>query len=231
MARLMDRLATRELDRGTDHFDPSTLQVVTIDVGNEATNVIPAEARATVNIRFNDAHSGASLTEWLRAEVDAVVGDAALQFEHTRQLPLIRAFFKETLRLYPPITFIPRVALEATQVGRRRLRRGALVMISPWTLHRHQAFWEAPNSFRPERFLPENEAALNSDAYIPFGQGPHLCVGAGFAQAEAILIIASLIRRFDFTRADTAAVRPAARLTTRPTAQIWLHATSRDGVG
>jgi succinyl-diaminopimelate desuccinylase len=72
LVRLMDRLASHELDRGTDHFDPSTLAIVTIDTGNPATNVIPGMARATVNIRFNDVHSGASLTAWLRAEADAV---------------------------------------------------------------------------------------------------------------------------------------------------------------
>ena len=72
LARLMDRLASHPLDEGTEHFDASTLAIVTIDTGNPATNVIPAEARATVNIRFNDAHSGASLTDWLRAEAAAV---------------------------------------------------------------------------------------------------------------------------------------------------------------
>ena len=72
MARLMDRLASHELDQGTDHFDASTLAVVTIDTGNPATNVIPAQARSTVNIRFNDAHTGADLSAWLRAEADKV---------------------------------------------------------------------------------------------------------------------------------------------------------------
>lgn len=72
MARLMDRLASHELDTGTDHFDASTLAVVTIDTGNTATNVIPAECTGAVNIRFNDLHSGASLTDWLRREADRV---------------------------------------------------------------------------------------------------------------------------------------------------------------
>ncbi|MBS0125857.1 succinyl-diaminopimelate desuccinylase [Thetidibacter halocola] len=77
MARLMDRLSSHVLDEGTDHFDPSTLSVVTIDTGNKATNVIPAQTRATVNIRFNDLHSGAALSDWLRQEaarVDAEFG-------------------------------------------------------------------------------------------------------------------------------------------------------------
>ncbi len=75
MARLMDRLSSHVLDDGTEHFDPSTLAVVTIDTGNPATNVIPGECRATVNIRFNDAHSGASLIDWLQAELDRVAGE------------------------------------------------------------------------------------------------------------------------------------------------------------
>ncbi len=164
----------------------------------------------------------------LREEIDRVVGDAEISYEHTRKLPLVKAVFKETLRLYPPITFMPRVALRAAQVGPRKLRRGALVMIAPWTLHRHGDYWQHPHHFIPERFLPENEAQLTPGAYIPFGQGPHLCVGAGFAQVEAILIIATLIRAFDVERSDDRQVRPAARLTTRPTEQIHLYVRSRD---
>lgn len=75
LVRLMDLLASHELDQGTEHFDASTLAVVTIDTGNPATNVIPASSRATVNIRFNDLHSGASLTDWLKAQADAVAAE------------------------------------------------------------------------------------------------------------------------------------------------------------
>ena len=79
MARLMDRLASHELDQGTDHFDQSTLAVVTIDTGNPATNVIPAQCKAAVNIRFNDLHSGASLSEWMQSEADAVAAEFGVQ--------------------------------------------------------------------------------------------------------------------------------------------------------
>ncbi len=72
MARLMDRLSSHVLDTGTEHFDPSTLAVVTIDTGNPATNVIPAECRATVNVRFNDSHTGDRLTGWMQDELDRV---------------------------------------------------------------------------------------------------------------------------------------------------------------
>ncbi|MFK7828572.1 MAG: cytochrome P450 [Congregibacter sp.] len=167
------------------------------------------------------------LVSAMRAEIDRIAGTDTVSFEQLKQLPLLKAVFRETLRLYPPITFIPRVAMQDTIVGSRKLPRGALVMISPWTLHRHQKYWEAPHTFRPERFLPENEAALTEGAYIPFGQGPHLCVGAGFALTESLLIMTELLRRFDFSVIDAHRVRPAARLTTRPRAQIYCRVRHR----
>jgi succinyl-diaminopimelate desuccinylase len=81
MARLMDRLASHELDQGSDHFDASTLAVVTIDTGNPATNVIPAQSRGTVNIRFNDLHTGAGLSDWLRAEADKVAEEFGVEVD------------------------------------------------------------------------------------------------------------------------------------------------------
>jgi succinyl-diaminopimelate desuccinylase len=81
IARLMDRLASHELDKGPDHFDASTLAVVTIDTGNPATNVIPAQCKATANIRFNDLHSGASLTAWMQEEVDGMAQELGVQID------------------------------------------------------------------------------------------------------------------------------------------------------
>ena len=81
MMRLMDQLASHELDAGTDHFDPSTLAIVTVDTGNPATNVIPAECRSTVNIRFNDTHSGASLTAWLEGRAAAIADSFGVQID------------------------------------------------------------------------------------------------------------------------------------------------------
>ncbi|MEK9927859.1 MAG: cytochrome P450 [Halieaceae bacterium] len=159
----------------------------------------------------------------LRGEIREIVGEGPVEFQHVKQLPWVRAFFRETLRLYPPITFIPRVAMADCKVGPRRVKRGALVMVAPWTLHRHQDYWERPSAFMPERFVAGEGSDYREEAYIPFGAGPHTCIGAGFAQAEAILIIAEFVRRFDFILRDTAPIRPAARLTTRPARQLMLH--------
>ncbi|MFC7690358.1 cytochrome P450 [Paeniroseomonas aquatica] len=156
----------------------------------------------------------------MRAEIDAVVGDGPVEFEHTKRLVFVRNVFRETLRLYPPITFLPRIANERTMIGDYPVKRGALVMIAPWTLHRHQEYWRNPDQFDPDRFLPEREAELTPGAYIPFGLGPRICAGAAFATIEATLLIARLFRRFDFKVRDAEKVRPAARLTTRPAEQI-----------
>ena len=86
LVRLLDLLATRELDRGTAHFGPSTLAITTVDVGNPASNVIPAEAAATVNIRFNDAHSGASLSDWIEEEADRVAADFGIGIDARFQI-------------------------------------------------------------------------------------------------------------------------------------------------
>lgn len=156
----------------------------------------------------------------LRAELDAVVGSGPISFDHTRRLTYARQVFRETLRLYPPITFLPRVALRELELGGRRIRRGALVMISPWVMHRHELHWRDPDAFDPDRFDAEREKEFAPGAYIPFGIGPRVCVGAAFATTEAVLILARLLRRFDFEVRDAARVRPAARLTTRPAEQI-----------
>ena len=96
-------------------------------------------------------------------------------------------------------------------------------MIAPWPLQRHSKWWPDPHAFKPERFLPDQEKTLPQGAYIPFGQGPHTCVGAGFAQTESVLILAELVRRFDWILTPGQTVRPAARMTTRPVNQVMLH--------
>lgn len=165
----------------------------------------------------------------IRNEVDRVTGGGAIGFEHIKALAYTRNVFRETIRLYPPITFLPRVALEDTRIGDRRIPRGALVIVAPWVLHRHRSYWKDPDVFDPHRFLPERESEMTSGAYIPFGIGPRVCAGAAFAQVEAVLIIAALSRQFDFHLVDAEGVEPAARLTTRPVRQIMCRATERRG--
>jgi cytochrome P450 len=159
----------------------------------------------------------------LRAEVREVAGDGPISMEMAKRLALVRNIFRETLRLYPPITFLPRVAIRDTVVGGVKMKRGAMLMISPWTMHRHQSHWEQPDVFDPDRFVGTREAAIRTGTYIPFGTGPRVCAGAAFATTEAILILAELFRRWDFEVLDADRVQPAARLTTRPAEQIMVR--------
>jgi len=159
----------------------------------------------------------------IRAEVEEVCGDGPVLLEHTKRLPYIRNMFRETLRLYPPITFLPRVAAKDTEIAGRRVKRGTMLMIAPWSMHRHQKLWVDPDRFDPDRFLPEREHEMTPGAYIPFGAGPRVCVGAAFATIETALIIARFARRFDFTAKDADSVRPYARLTTRPAVEIRMQ--------
>ncbi len=156
----------------------------------------------------------------VRAEVLEVAGDGPITINQVQKLRYVRNVFRETLRLYPPITFLPRVAMQKTRLGKLTARRGAMIMVSPWIIHRHRKYWQDPELFDPDRFLPDREAEQTTGAYLPFGVGPRVCAGAGFAQVEGALSIARLVRRFDFTVEHPEAVQPVARLTTRPSRQI-----------
>lgn len=163
----------------------------------------------------------------IRAEVDAACGDGPVTIEHAMRFPFIKAVFKETMRLYPPITFLPRVAARDTEIDGRPVRRGTMLMIAPWTIHRHERLWAEPARFDPDRFLGGREEAITPGAFLPFGFGPRVCVGAAFATLEAALFIARLTRRYDLEALDAASVRPVARLTTRPRYEILVRARPR----
>ena len=156
----------------------------------------------------------------IRAEAIAVAGSGPIEFDHVKRLTYARNVFKEALRLYPPITFIPRVAAEATQIGAKKIKRGTMVMIAPWAVHRHQALWPNPDAFDPDRFLPEREHEIIPGSYIPFGAGPRVCVGAAFATTEATLILARILRTYRIDVQHPEHVRPVARLTTRPAQEV-----------
>jgi cytochrome P450 len=156
----------------------------------------------------------------MRAEIGRICGDGPVEFEHIKRLVTTRNVFRETLRLYPPITFIPRVAAETTTIGEYKVKKGAMIMIAPWTIHRHAAYWKNPHAFDPDRFSHEREHELVVGTYLPFGWGQRACVGASFATTESTLILARLIRHYDFSVDSPERVRPVARLTTRPAEQI-----------
>ena len=131
------------------------------------------------------------------------------------KLPFTKAVVNEALRLYPPAFALARMAIAADRVGDVAIPRGALVMMSPWVLHRHLRLWKDPDAFDPSRFLGDAPLA-HRFAYMPFGAGPRVCVGAQLALTEACLVLAKMIQRFDVTLADARPVLPVAVIVTQP---------------
>jgi cytochrome P450 len=126
-----------------------------------------------------------------------------------------RAVISEALRLYPPAFAIAREAIGKDRIGDLDIPRGTVLLIAPWVLHRHQRLWHDADAFDPTRFLPD-APPIPRFAYLPFGAGPRVCVGAQFALAEATLVLAMLIRDFEVTLDDPMPVMPVAIVTTQP---------------
>ena len=127
-----------------------------------------------------------------------------------------RAVIEETVRLYPPIAAISRVALDRDELNGERVRAGSLIVISPYVLHRHRLLWDRPDAFDPRRFLGAAQATIDRFAYLPFGTGPRKCIGSSFALQEATLVLATIVRHFAFRLRPGHAVWPMLRVTLRP---------------
>jgi len=227
--------AANEPDATESRFNDIASMIISARCADDGSSFTRKELIDQLGVFFLAGHeTTASVLTWVmfilatrpdvaarvRAEVIGIAGDGPIAFEQIRELRYVRNVFRETLRLYPPITFLPRVAMENTTLGHMTAKRGAMIMVSPWTIHRHRQLWKNPELFDPDRFLPEREHELTPGAYLPFGVGPRVCAGAGFAKIESALIIARLARRFDFSVIDAKKVQPVARLTTRPAKQI-----------
>ncbi len=131
-------------------------------------------------------------------------------------LPHTRAVVNETLRLYPAAFTMAREAMAADTAAGIDIPRGALVLIAPWVLHRHRRHWRDPDAFDPSRFLPGAPPPLRF-AYLPFGTGPRVCVGAQFALAEAVLVLGAMMQAFRVELIDRRRpILPVGIVTTQP---------------
>lgn len=162
----------------------------------------------------------------LAAEADAADLSADGAAAALRSLPRLRAHVDETLRLYPPAFLIVREAIGPDRVAGRAVAPGTVVSVSPWVLHRHHGLWREPARFDPERFLPPAPAP-DRHAYLPFGAGPRICVGAQFALTEAVLALALLLRRFRVELFGAGTVLPRGLVTTQPDRPVRFVLTPR----
>ena len=161
------------------------------------------------------------------AEVTEVVGPGRIEADALRRLALTRNVFRETLRLYPPVAFMPREVSCPVQMRDKQLEPGAMLVVSPWLIQRNPENWRCPHAFDPGRFDDPSIKASVREAWLPFGAGPRVCVGQGFATQESIVILATLIRAFDLAAIPGDIPEPVSRLTLRPKDGIRLRFTRR----
>jgi len=150
--------------------------------------------------------------EQLAAEVQNANANGALDIE---RLKFTRAVVDETMRLYPPAFLIARAAAAPDTVAGIAIRKNDVVLIAPWLLHRHEKLWRDPNAFIPQRFMAPAPPP-DRFAYLPFGVGARVCVGAHFALVEATLALAKIIGAFRVTLLDKEPVMPVGVVTTQP---------------
>lgn len=151
----------------------------------------------------------------VREEVAAFPPGQVGTMQDLQKWSRLRCVLWEALRLYPPVPQLMRQAIEPDEVLGERVEAGDLIWISPWTLHRHQDHWDQPTAFVPERFLGQAQPWQHA-AFIPFGGGPRVCIGASFAMTEAQILLATLLSRYRIQLDDHKPVLPVGLTTTVP---------------
>ena len=162
-----------------------------------------------------------AIAERLRAELPA----DGVTIADLPRLTLLAQVVKETLRLYPPAWVFDRSPVHTLTLGGYVIPKGANVLFSPWVVHRDPRHWADPDAFRPERFA--GDATPRRGTYIPFGDGPRLCVGNRFAETEILLVLATLLPHVQLSRVDTEPVRAEGDATLRPRGGLRMRVTRR----
>jgi len=222
------RRAARE-DRG----DLLSMLLLAVDDAGKDAGMTDEQARDEAVTLFRSGHdttaAGLAWVWYLLArhpevearllrEVDAVLQSRPATYADLPQLHYTEMVVKEALRLYPPIwALFGRETNTEVGLGGFVLPRRAQVLILPWGIHRNPRFFQDAEAFDPGRFGPDRIGALTPDAYIPFGLGPHVCIGAGFATMQMVLTVATVLQRFRWTLApEQGPVEPEPHVAIRP---------------
>ncbi|WP_395665478.1 cytochrome P450 [Methylocella sp.] len=198
--------------------DPETGQGLTpAEVRANIATFIGAGHETTANAVIWSLYLLSLAPDWRRrlaAEADAALSGPADSC--AARLVETRAVIEEAMRLYPPVASMSREAVEFDTLAGRRVRRGTLVVVSQWVLHRHRLLWDEPDLFDPRRFLPGAREKIDRFAYLPLGAGPRVCVGGAFALQEAAILLAHIVRDFALETPRGHAPKPVQRVTLRP---------------
>lgn len=157
----------------------------------------------------------------LRAEAQSLLQGRTATSDDVPNLPYTRQVIDETLRMYPPAAFLSRTAQKDDTLCGRDIRRKDTVTLPIYALHRSHLLWDDPHKFDPDRF--DGKTEINRYAYLPFGDGPRICIGASFAIQEAVIMLATTVSRFKFTRVEGKDPKPVLILTLRPEGGVWLN--------
>ena len=162
------------------------------------------------------------------AEAEAALAAGEEDSDLPERLPLLRRILEESMRLYPPVPRFDREAVADDVLGGEPVAAGDIVSIWPWLLHRHHELWDEPDRFDADRWHPDAKARRHRFQYIPFGGGPRFCVGARFATAEALTVLAYWLRDWSFAPIPGRAVRVSGMVTLRPSGGLPLMLAPRE---
>lgn len=152
----------------------------------------------------------------IESEIASVLGRELLSFEKLGQLSYTRRAFDESLRLYPPGLGMMRSSIEDGEFQGHWISKGTQILLGTYFTQRHPDFWRHPDRFDPDHFLPEQVADRPKYAYIPFGAGPHVCIGKNLALMESMMILTAIVQRFKVELIPDQTIRIDPRFTLRP---------------
>jgi cytochrome P450 len=165
----------------------------------------------------------------LASELDEVLGGRPPTAADVPRLRYAEGVVKESMRLYPPAWAIGREAVEEFEIGGYPVKKGTQLMISQWVLHRDPRWFDDPEAFRPDRWEGDLARRLPKGAYIPFGDGPRVCIGNHFAMMEAVLLLATLSQRHRLESAPGEELKLVAAITLRPRSGTRMIVRAREG--
>ncbi len=149
----------------------------------------------------------------LRAEINLACPEGPITFETLPEMPRLKAHVRETLRLYPAGALFARDATDQTTIGDVTFKKGDVIMFPVYSLHRHELLWDQPEQYRADRFVDQK---YSRGQYIPFGDGPRICIGAQYAETEIMVLLASVLRRASFKMSEHPITEPNLTFTMRP---------------
>lgn len=229
------------LARGEEHDD--LLARLLVARGEDGAAMSDGQLRDELLTLFLAGHETTALTLgyalWLlaghpdaqrraRDELDAVLGSGEATAADTRRLPFLDAIVQESMRLYPPAWIIGRSTVEDLTLGDVAVPAGTVLLMPPWVVHRDARWFDAPEAFRPERWLETSDRPRF--AFFPFGGGPRVCVGNHFARMEAVLVLATVLRRLELRAQPDFALEVMPSVTLRPRHGIRVE-VGRRGAG